>query len=1195
MSARLDPLRLSNQLDERYRQYLQTRFQFKDPQLRRSFESRLRSSPLTKGPYLEATPLFKKAGGVESLFQDLLGKEVEPAFARAAGGERELYTHQSQALHSVHSGHNVIVATGTGSGKTEAFLLPILLHLYREHLEGRREPGVRALILYPMNALANDQRDRLGQICQRLQEEGSSFSFTFGQYTGDTPADLHDARRRASERERDRLAGELVFRSEMTETPPDILLTNYSMLEYLLLRPSDSPLFDGGRAKYWTFIVLDEAHQYRGAKGIEMGMLLRRLKRRLREGGREGPFRCIATSATLADDDPESRKAVAAFAAELFGESFQEQDVITGDVLPVPESSGKRLKPDCYAGLLAALDSTSAPDGRVIADAASEVGVTLPQGLPAEQSIARILERDQRSEELRRTVTGKPVLVRELAAQLFPELAADRQVEALGTLVTLLCSARNAPAGTPLLTARYHLFVRALEGAFLRFWPQRELLLERESQDTKNPTFEVALCHECGQHYLVVGKLPLRARAGIVSPPVVDPGHPDCGATYLMPLDEEQLPEDVDDDQDSGADRAEDSQNDVLHLCGRCGAYRKGAQPCDHSEGVVQVLRIANSERTDAPQKCASCGYTGGARDPVREVVHGADGPNAVIATTLFQELPEDRRKVLAFADGRQEAAFFAWYLEETCQDLLDRHILLKVLRAHSGGPASLATLHAWLCAEEGQSFRLRESDDQATIQRNAWRAILREFLTEERRLCLEGVGLVRWTVQWPESFQGAALLMSAPFSLSQPEALAVLEVLVNTMRLDLAVDIPSEIGVSWNDLGVSFTPKPYHGTNGNGGKFRIWTGSRAARADYLRRLAESNGGTCSPAHIEGCLIAIWHEMLDVANRLQDSRDGLLKQTGNGGYLLNPAWWRVSAVPPDTPLYRCDTCGRLQHVSVRGVCPRRGCPGKLGPVAAKDLEENHYRRLYKEGLPRRMRVEEHTAQIEHDEARRFQDDFKRGAINVLSCSTTFELGVDLGDLDAVFLRNVPPEGFNYTQRVGRAGRRPGYPGFAVTYCRRSSHDLYHFAEPERILAGSIRPPALEMTNHKVILRHIVAVVLSAFFRNHPDRFANVKALLGDMLAPRAADDIEAFARQMRQSLESSLAGIVPPAVWSSPDLANGEWIRRVAGGWKEVKTPGEVIHESRLRLAEAEANADYKAVHDLQVQAASEERQDYRT
>ena len=229
-----------------------------------------------------------------------------------------LYDHQERAIRAVNSDQNIIVATGTASGKTESFLYPILFELYRQHLAGQlNEPGVRALILYPMNALANDQRRRLEEICRDLDNANSDFKPTFGQYIGETPE------RGIAHAEEDRLANELLSRKEMRENPPHILLTNYSMLEYLLIRPSDSELFDSGRGKHWRFIVLDEAHQYRGTRGMEMGMLVRRLKQRLRAGGREDLFSCIATSATISTGEgEEDKQAVASFAEALFGEKI---------------------------------------------------------------------------------------------------------------------------------------------------------------------------------------------------------------------------------------------------------------------------------------------------------------------------------------------------------------------------------------------------------------------------------------------------------------------------------------------------------------------------------------------------------------------------------------------------------------------------------------------------------------------------------------------------------------------------------------------------------------------------------------------------------------------------------------------------------------------------------------------------------
>jgi ATP-dependent helicase YprA (DUF1998 family) len=231
---------LAQKIETKYLQYLKTMFYFKDAGLRKSFEDALNAGHLANGPYLEATPVFKRTQKPSELFAEILGFEPDQGFLKAVDGERPLYCHQEDAIRFTAQNRNVVIATGTGSGKTEAFLLPILLHLYKEFKAGQLGPGVRALILYPMNALAFDQRERLGKISARLEEFHSDFRFTFGQYVGDTPNDENDRRRNAREALDNRLRpGELVLREEMRSQPPHILLTNYSMLEFMLLRPKD--------------------------------------------------------------------------------------------------------------------------------------------------------------------------------------------------------------------------------------------------------------------------------------------------------------------------------------------------------------------------------------------------------------------------------------------------------------------------------------------------------------------------------------------------------------------------------------------------------------------------------------------------------------------------------------------------------------------------------------------------------------------------------------------------------------------------------------------------------------------------------------------------------------------------------------------------------------------------------------------
>ena len=192
-------------------------------------------------------------------------------------------------------------------------------------------------------------------------------------------------------------------------------------------------------------------------------------------------------------------------------------------------------------------------------------------------------------------------------------------------------------------------------------------------------------------------------------------------------------------------------------------------------------------------------------------------------------------------------------------------------------------------------------------------------------------------------------------------------------------------------------------------------------------------------------------------------------------------------------------------------------------------------------MPPALRAEEHTAQIEAEEARQRQDRFKRGDIHLLSSSTTFEVGVDLGDLDSVFLRNVPPESFNYAQRAGRAGRR-NTPGLVLTYCRRNPHDLYHYEDPvERVIDGKIQPPRLHMTNEKIVLRHMVAVALSEFFKKDGVRFQNVENFVGDWQMPQATRDLLGFCED-NSDLREALLRIVPQNMHGRVGLVGDDWV-----------------------------------------------------
>ena len=1031
--------RWTDTIRRRYENYLKTSFYFKDADLRRSFQSALQEEgSLLKGPFPEPARGFKEGRNARALAQECFPHtmtELLPALL-----DRPLYVHQERAVRATHMDRqNIVVATGTASGKTESFLYPILFELYRQHLADElQEPGVRALILYPMNALANDQRARLGNICKALEEAGSAFRPTFGQYIGQTPEDEKDDRRNAAAWMERRLPDELIFRKEMRNTSPHILLTNYSMLEYLLIRPDDSPLFDDGRGKHWQFIVLDEAHQYRGAKGMEMGMLVRRLKQRLRDGGRKDAFRCIATSATISSgEDEEDKQAVAQFAEQLFGEPFSASGIIFGESEPT--------------------------------------------------------------------------------------------------------SADEPPR-------RYHAFLRALEGAFLVHHDGADaVVLNRKGvtdDDSVSAPLEIALCRECGQHYYVG-----QERNGTLQEAVRDPSQSDFGVDYYLP-----------------------SEDGSHLLCKRCGALSTSEPTCDCHVPVRVEQCEPHKEHADQLKQCATCGYQrGGIGDPVQEIIHGSDAPNAVIATALHELLPEDRRKVLAFADSRQEAAFFAWYAEDSYTRLRDRNLMLRAMQAGPIDPEGLSIedLRNRLSKQWEAADLFADSDTKETRDKKVLTSILTEALTDERRVSLSGVGLVRWFVEIPNDLALPNAMFQPPWNLPDDEARRLLGYLLDELRVRRAVNLPEgpEVPV-WSDVSTWNQQAYGSGAPGNRRNVVEWGGSRSTIVGhFLRRLlADSNlsGDRRRSASIE-LMQDVWRTLREHDGSNIRTDPILSRAKVNGTFRLNPRWLRITRTGPNE-VWECKTCASLTSHNVRNVCPRNNCPGNLQPADQSRLQEDHYRILYEsENLPPTLSAEEHTAQIGSDEARERQDRFKDGKTHLLSSSTTFEVGVDLGDLEVVFLRNVPPEPFNYTQRVGRAGRRET-PGLAVTYCRRNPHDLYHFEKPEeRIIDGTVRPPRLQMTNTKIVIRHMVATALSAFFEKNRTRFENVEAFVGDWSNPCAVSDLKRFCANATE-LKDALRQIVPTDMHEDLGLAGNAWIDNVAGP------------KSRFVSVEAEACADYLAM-----------------
>ncbi len=1127
---------LADRLRDQYRFFLETEFSFQHPILRRSFAEALRSLELVREPYLELLPRYHRSTPPRALFRELLGQDVLSALLTALHGERPLYSHQEQALRRVWSGNNVVVATGTGSGKTEAFLLPILLSLYEEWCRGTLGPGVRALILYPMNALAFDQRARLAEIARVLKEEGSPFRFTFGQYTGQTPENERDKERAALDWEEVRaphtiredgrvVHGELIYRREMRDTPPHILITNYSMLEYLLIRPLDSPLFDGEAARHWRFLVVDEVHTYSGVRGQELALLLRRLKVRLRQAGNRNRLFCIGTSATLFTGQ-EAKQEAAQFAERLFGEPFSADDVILGRRADLSE-----IFPH---------------------DELGDLG----------EQVSR----------LKAVLRDGPQPLDTVAQEVFPEETdCERAKTRLLSLISRFGAQRGRDGQSLLSTLRLHIFVRGLEGAYVRYVPEIRVTLSDQS-DQLGKCFELALCRFCGQHYLV----------GQVSGNRFVAANRDYSSVgyridYLLPLE-------------SG----EGGLQPNVWLCAVCGTLSKSAQCSRGCEGeMIPVFFHEEAHDRDSGELkyCLVCNVA--ASDPVRELIYGGEWVQAVIATTILDLLPRERQKLLAFADGRQDAAYFAVRLDEWASQLAFRRGIVQALKALTSTEAreglSLRELHEDLLSLLPQLFEDAAHRTQRERRKELWKLLLQEVRSSEENGSLESSAIAFWRLSWPRFRELPESILAKSLQLEHQRAVEVAELLVLSLirsdslaieKLDPNAKLGSDLSINRRYVRIGSPDGDKTVVSWDG----VERGSPNRRVDYLVRYFRRQDPLLpvqeARAKAGEVLRSLWEWMRRQDEELPEQDRILIREPGKG-FQLNPLWLRV--VRPDGQhFYRCDCCGRPSALLGAGPCPRYGCPGTLQPTRLSGEESQFYRELYESfsGEPRRFLVEEHTAQLTTQKAQEYQLRFSRGDLHILSCSTTFELGVDLGDIDVVFMRNVPPEPFNYAQRAGRTGRRQQL-GLVVTFCRRRPHDLYHFQFPERLLRGEGRTMVPRHWSRRVIQRHVNAVVFSRFFRACPERFRNVEALVGEHWAPRElGNQLGAFITAHQRDLLEEMRAVLRDCLdQDSAAVVDAETL-----------LAGVTESDGVLDRAVAEVCEDYRLVRELEEQARNERR-----
>ncbi|HBC29702.1 MAG TPA: DEAD/DEAH box helicase, partial [Clostridiales bacterium] len=967
----LDPLKATAAIEEKYLDYLETTFALNDQQLHQDLVAELKKSGrFSKGPILEATPPFETGNSLMNLINEgLLSQEFTRLKVEELPLERELYVHQEKAIRKlVRDKRNIIVATGTGSGKTETFLLPILNHLFRQKEMGTLNPGVRALLLYPMNALANDQLKRLRKLLR------NSPAITFGSYTGETQRYEEKAIQKFKKvnPKEEILPNELLSREKMHQGPPHILLSNYAMMEYLLLRPEDNVFFDGEFAQEWQFIVIDEAHTYPGAKGIEIAMLLRRLKERVVRS-QLGAVQCIGTSATLGGNKKEFGS-VARFGSSLFGEPFEwderdpmRQDVIAGSKkkLVIVDSSWGKPKVDLYIKWQALIQSGEVETSDLIRNA-HDYGIPHEVIQFAEKESAgrwqrfiyHVLAGDERLLSLQYMLEQKPCYLKDAAKEIFSK---DME-QYLVALVYLTNKAMLAEDGQPLLPARYHLFIRATEGGYCTLLPQKRFYLERRERveiDGRNyVVFETAVCRQCSSLYLV-GEL---NEQGMLKQPgnrfYEDPNK----LKYFLVLEDDQLLPDNEDELIAGV--TEYPAGVKYKMCGRCGASNPDNyvdMPCScGKEYLVPVVLVGSKEGN--VHKCSACGSVISVGSIVRRLVLGAEAVTSVLGTAVYQQLPEkkeetkgtmevddewsspsaskdlkSKRRMLIFSDSRQDAAFFATYFESSYNQILQRRLIVNTLEKYKEKVID----NRWRVQDLAEYVKRLLVDlnfypklSAQALENEAWKWVLLEFMSTDRAIGLEGQGLLGFVPVLPAGWVPPRALQSPPWNLTSQEAVTLMSFLLDTIRRNGAIQFPQTVDPT--DSFFSPRNREYFITKAAPVQGRIYSWLPVkekginTRLDYLMRIPPGTKSSVSREEALVILEGIWEVLISG----QDSRAAWKEHfhsfiDGRNGlvFVLRPEYWELCPATIDKQIqwYRCTKCKRLTLHNIRNVCPTYYC------------------------------------------------------------------------------------------------------------------------------------------------------------------------------------------------------------------------------------------------------------------------------
>lgn len=961
-----NPIQAARTIEASYRNYLATTIHFEDKELQNQLRAILEGRNfLSKGPFLEATPPHTKDATVRDLVdQELLNKGI-----LSLGGfdpDRQLYVHQVNAIKKALEKKNYIVVTGTGSGKTECFLLPIINDILEEFSNSGHKPGVRAMILYPMNALANDQLKRL-----RTLLEGTDI--TFGRYTGDTLEKQSDAALawKADNPGAKRLKNEIISREQIRRTPPNILLTNYSMLEYLLLRPQDAPLFEGAFGSSWRHIAIDEAHIYSGALGTEIAYLLRRLKARIRcDAGVTPQLQCYATSATIGS--PEDMPKVAKFAQDIFGEPFEQgegapaviQSTQSSPVSDLRDEPWGELPLSAWIGLRKSLidDPTGKHALAVLATFApqSEMDAAMREQSP-KLSLGRVLLGESSTATLVQKTSGGLINLTDIKAieeiGIDALTADDAGVEALSSMIEVLSSAQRSE-NVPILSSRYHSFMRAPEGLYINLFKKRLVAKKTvgEPYDEENdvPVYEVSVCRRCGQAYILGNEVNDKKFAWL------NPRHSGTNADDdFLPRDYYRIAHDgIEDASEDSKDTGIDGT--IEWLCPVCGtlhdAKRGGAHRFRHEE--VDRIPLEHGTATEEDSRCTHCGYRN--RYAIQPMRVSPEAAGSIVCYELTRLLPpfeqqapdeddpfaefedndgERPGSIICFSDKRQDAAFFAPAMERTYNQITIRQMIREAVEEldQPGKKCAPSDIARWLAGEGMRRHPIQDEDINSNMAKLnlAWAWVIDELEAEDSRNSLEGLGVLRFEpsiileyLNGPFAKTVGKTITELPGTISgwmgSEDYVLLLRMCLDTLRGHGGITVPQGVDEFRTNHVKSRNIIAGDDTETNPNKDILFIGStnrtENKRSKLIRRYASRVHGVELPREDARLILKNMFAFLTRLLPAIEKKESCKLMDGNAsGFTLSADVWRMIPHSNEDKVYICDTCGCEHHYDPRDL------------------------------------------------------------------------------------------------------------------------------------------------------------------------------------------------------------------------------------------------------------------------------------